>query len=131
MFTPEDLKDQTNWIKQQLGEGHMECRTKRSRMHGSEVDVSLSGAPVSLNENIIGYVLVFQNISEIVVANEELRRMIDEQNVLLGKTSLLNEKLSVTGGLTRHDVRNKLTALTGNAYIAKKRSAENPDVVNY
>jgi PAS domain S-box-containing protein len=130
VFTPENLKGETNWIKLRLGEGHVQCRTKRSRPDGSEVNVSLFGAPMRLNEGIIGYFLVFEDISEISTVNEELSRMIDEQNVMLGKTSLLNEKLSVTGGLTRHDVRNKLTAINGNAYIAKKRVAGNTDAVS-
>ena len=46
----------------------------------------------------------------------------------LEKIRLLNEQLSVTGGLTRHDIRNKLMALTFKAYIAKKHSAGNPEV---
>jgi len=33
----------------------------------------------------------------------------------------LNEKLQVVGGLTRHDVRNKLSALNGRLYLLKKR----------
>jgi len=50
--------------------------------------------------------------------------------VSLGKTKFLNEQLSVTIGLTRHDIRNKLTALTFKAYIAKKRCTENSEVFN-
>jgi PAS domain S-box-containing protein len=130
MFTPEKLKHQTNWIKQKLREGNTECRTIRERADGTVIHVSLSGAPVIYNNNVIGYVLVYRDINDIVLANEELSRLVDEQNVTLRKTSLLNEKLIVTGGLTRHDVRNKLTGLTGNAYIAKKRSEGNTVVVN-
>src|SRR4030042_6269753 len=37
-----------------------------------------------------------------------------------------NEKLHVVGGLTRHDVRNKLSAVTGNAYLLKRKLAEDP-----
>jgi signal transduction histidine kinase len=32
----------------------------------------------------------------------------------------MNEKLRVVGGLTRHDVRNKLSTITGNIYLLKK-----------
>ncbi len=129
MFTSDNLKNETNWIKQKLKEGHLECRIKKTKLDGSEVDLLLSGALVLLDESAIGYVIVFQKISDIVVANEELSKLIDEQNVLLSKNSLLNEKLSVTGGLTRHDVRNKLAAINGNAYIAKKRLAGNNDAL--
>jgi len=43
------------------------------------------------------------------------------------KLDTLNEKLRVVGGLTRHDVRNKLSAITGNAYLLKKRLAGNKE----
>jgi PAS domain S-box-containing protein len=33
----------------------------------------------------------------------------------------MEEKLRVVGGLTRHDVRNKLSAVTGNAYLLKRK----------
>jgi signal transduction histidine kinase len=41
----------------------------------------------------------------------------------------LEEKLRVVGGLTRHDVRNKLTAVTGNAYLLKRKLAGNPEAL--
>lgn len=37
----------------------------------------------------------------------------------------------VVGGLTRHDVRNKLTAVTGNAYLARKKLPGNSEVLDY
>jgi PAS domain S-box-containing protein len=47
----------------------------------------------------------------------------------LSKIQELNEKLRVVGGLTRHDVRNKLSAVTGYAYLLKKKHADEADVV--
>jgi signal transduction histidine kinase len=41
----------------------------------------------------------------------------------------VNEKLGVVGSLTRHDVRNKLSTVTGYAYLLKKKHAEKIDVV--
>jgi len=43
----------------------------------------------------------------------------------------MEEKLRVVGGLTRHDVRNKLTAVMGNVYLARKRSADDPKLIEY
>ena len=48
----------------------------------------------------------------------------------LDKIQELNEKLRVIGSLTRHDVRNKLSAVTGYAYILKKRHKDLADVVD-
>ncbi len=47
-------------------------------------------------------------------------RDITERKKVLEKLRVLNEKLSVVGKLTRHDVRNKLSAVVGNTYLAKK-----------
>jgi PAS domain S-box-containing protein len=44
--------------------------------------------------------------------------------------SALNEKLRVVDSLTRHDIRNKLTALNGRLYILKKRLAGNTDALS-
>ncbi|MGA2523757.1 MAG: PAS domain S-box protein [Candidatus Bathyarchaeia archaeon] len=47
----------------------------------------------------------------------------------LDKIEELNEKLRVVGGLTRHDVRNKLSTVSGYAYILKKRHKDQMDIV--
>jgi signal transduction histidine kinase len=65
-----------------------------------------------------------------MAVREELNILLEEQNLSLGRTRLLNEQLNVTSGLTRHDIRNKLTALTFKVYIAKKHAKDNPEVFN-
>jgi signal transduction histidine kinase len=42
----------------------------------------------------------------------------------------MNEKLRVVGGLTRHDIRNKLSVVTGNAYLMKKKLKDHPEVMD-
>jgi signal transduction histidine kinase len=64
----------------------------------------------------LGYVAVYKDISELKNAEKKLE--------------VVNEKLRVTGGLTRHDVRNKLSTVTGNVYLLKKRLADDGDVVD-
>jgi signal transduction histidine kinase len=41
----------------------------------------------------------------------------------------VNEKLGVVGSLTRHDVRNKLSVVTGYAYLLKKKHGDQADIV--
>jgi signal transduction histidine kinase len=48
----------------------------------------------------------------------------------LDKIQELNEKLRLVGGLTRHDVRNKLSAVTGYAYLLKKKHGDQADIVD-
>jgi signal transduction histidine kinase len=46
------------------------------------------------------------------------------------KIQVLNEKLSVIGRLTRHDVRNKLSAVNGFTYLIKKKHKDQADIVD-
>jgi PAS domain S-box-containing protein len=45
------------------------------------------------------------------------------------KLEVTNEKLHVVGSLARHDVNNKLSAVTGYAYLLKKKHADQVDIV--
>ena len=47
------------------------------------------------------------------------------------KIQIMNDKLSVVGGLSRHDVRNKLTSVIGYVYLAKQCLPENSEALNY
>lgn len=131
MFTPKNHMAENSWIKQQLLAGHVACQTKRQAPGRPEINVLLHGSATSVDGNVRGFVLVFQDNTESMAVREELNILIEEQNLSLGKTRLLNEQLNVTSGLTRHDIRNKLTALTFKAYLAKKRSKENPEMLSY
>ena len=97
--------------------------TIRKRKDGSLVSVALSAAPVIIENQVIGHIAVYKDISQLKKAEDELRKM-------LQKLDKMNEKLLVVGGLTRHDVRNKLSAITGNAYLLKKQLAGNSEVLD-
>ena len=43
----------------------------------------------------------------------------------------VNEKLRVVGKLTRHDVRNKLSTISSNIYLLRKRYGTNAEIVKY
>jgi sensor domain CHASE-containing protein/two-component sensor histidine kinase len=47
------------------------------------------------------------------------------------RTQLMNEKLGVVGKLTRHDVINKLSTVTGNTFLAKKEFTNNRKALKY
>jgi hypothetical protein len=78
----------------------------------------MSGGPVLVDGKVIGSIIVYKDISDIITVQEELSKA-------LARAELLNEKLSVVGGFTRHDVKNKLAAVNGNLYLAKKYAGEN------
>ncbi len=47
------------------------------------------------------------------------------------KLSVLNEKLHIVGGLTRHDVGNKIAVVKSNVYLLKKRLGDNPELSKF
>lgn len=49
----------------------------------------------------------------------------------LNKIQELNEKLLVVGGLTRHDIRNKLTIVNAQTYMLKKKHPQQVDIVDH
>jgi PAS domain S-box-containing protein len=57
---------------------------------------------------------------------KEAEDKIKEDNL---KIEVINEKLRVVGRLSRHDVRNKLSAVTGYSYLIKKKHGDLKDVV--
>ena len=56
---------------------------------------------------------------------------IEALNGSVGELSLVNEKLSVVGALTWHDVRNKLSVVAGNLFIAKELLPQDHAVMKY
>ncbi|UCC32963.1 MAG: PAS domain S-box protein, partial [Candidatus Bathyarchaeota archaeon] len=43
----------------------------------------------------------------------------------------MEEKLRVVGSLTRHDVQNKLSVITGNVYLARSKLSDNDETLEY
>jgi len=89
----------------------------RMRRDGSLIPVSISGAPIMVEGKLIGSVWIYKDISHLKKIEKELRDTL--------------EKLRVVGKLTRHDVRNKLSVVTGSVYLIKKRLGGNIEVLKY
>jgi signal transduction histidine kinase len=77
--------------------------------------VSVSAAPIANESGVTGIVAMYKDISDLKNAEKRM--------------DVMNEKLRVVGGLTRHDIRNKLTAVAGNAYLLRKRFASEPNAI--
>jgi signal transduction histidine kinase len=69
-------------------------------------------------------VATYKDISEAKATEAAMKEMMQ-------KLATTNEKLSVVGGLTRHDVRNKLSVVTGNAYLLAKKVQNDPVALEY
>lgn len=96
-------------------EGYVYRDTIRKRKDGSLVHVSISAAPMTIEGRRVGYVAMYKDISELKTAEK--------------KTAIMNEKLRVVGGLTRHDVRNKLTIITLSLFLTKDKVKDRPEVL--
>jgi signal transduction histidine kinase len=89
-----------------------------------------------IGELAIAFNQMTSHLKTVTASKTELSKEITERkNVELElkqtieKLVSVNEKLGVVGSLTRHDVRNKLSTVTGYAYLLKKKHAEQEDIV--
>ena len=89
---------------------------------GREIVVSGNACPIFKDDKFVSTVAFFVDITERKKNEEKLK----ENNQ---RIELMVEKLRVVGSLTRHDVRNKLSTVTGYAYLLKKKHADDADVV--
>jgi PAS domain S-box-containing protein len=79
--------------------------------------------PLKIVDKVVGFQTILRDFTERKKAEEDLNRTMNE---LL----LVNEKLNVMGRLTRHDIRNKLTGLSGNLFILKKTHGNCTDIMS-
>jgi len=80
---------------------------------------------------MIGLQIISDDITEEKMTEQALRKASEELRAESDKLRLLNEKLEVVGKLTRHDLRNKLTAIKGYTYLLDKRIGENAELKGY
>jgi PAS domain S-box-containing protein len=115
VVVPKDKMEEAEILDRKAAEGHVYLDTVRRGKDGSLVPVAVSAAPIMVEGRPAGYVGMYKDISELRNAERKLEMM--------------NEKLRVVGGLTRHDVRNKLSTITGNIFLNKKRLAGHPETL--
>ncbi len=90
---------------------------------GEYVATMLINQPVVVDDRLCGMVGIFTDISDLKWMQEMLEEAIKT-------VTELNEKLRVVDSITRHDLRNKLTAINGLFYIIKKRHGHEPDCMS-
>jgi PAS domain S-box-containing protein len=113
VVVPDDRRKEGEALDKDARKGYVYRNTVRRKKDGSLIHVSVSAAPMTSEKGIVGIVAMYKDVSDLKNAEKKLDSII--------------EKLRVVGSLTRHDVRNKLTAVVGNTYLLKKRFAGDPD----
>lgn len=124
VVVPHERIAEGQMLDRKAEKGYVYFDTVRKRKDGSLILVSVSAAPISLEDKLVGYVAMYKDISELKRTEAAMKEMMQ-------KLATMNEKLRVVGSLTRHDVRNKLSVVTGNVFLAKKRLPDNPEVLDY
>jgi len=117
LIVPDGKIEEAKELNKKAVKGYVYHDTMRKTKNGALVPISVSAAPIVVQGMITGYVAVYKDIAHLKKTEEAL--------------TVMNEKLRVVGGLTRHDARNKLSLVTTNAYLAKRRLAENSEVRDY
>ena len=101
-----------------------ECEFKFIQKDGTHMYANIAASSIQDDAgNYIGTLALVADITERKKIEVNLKESRD-------KLEMMNEKLGVVGSLTRHDVRNKLSAVTGYAYILKKKHGDLADVVD-
>ncbi len=100
------------------------------RKDESEFAAIVNRNPVFDDEGVyVGSTIIVTNITEEKTTERDLRIALEYLSDSLNKIEELNAKLKVVSSLTRHDVRNKLSTVTGYSYILKKKHYDLADVV--
>ena len=125
MIVPTERMEQAKMFDERASKGETyQEDTVRKRKDGTLIPVAFSTAPIILEGQVISHTAVYKDISQLKKTEEELRET-------LKRLETMNEKLRVVGRLSRHDVRNKLSAVVGNAYLTKKKLPANSEALNY
>ena len=122
LIVPDGAIEESEILRQQNRSGSVVV--ERRRRDGLKVPLFLSGGPVVSNDRVIGAIMVYKDLSDIITVQEALGKALD-------RAELLNEKLSIVGGFVRHDVRNKLFAINGNIYLMKKQAGTSDPMQMY
>ena len=103
-------------------DSHEYCSTT---VDGNPYWVEIVATPLTDEKgNVTSAVEICVDITERKKNEEKLKESIH-------KNELVNEKLSVVGSLTRHDVGNKLMVVKSNIYLLKKQFGDNPKLAQY
>jgi signal transduction histidine kinase len=118
----EEIRQQKNEIAFVMftGRGREEVAVRALNL-GADRYINKNGDPEAVYCEL-GYA-----ITKIVERKKGRRMLIEDAK----KINQLNEKLRVVGSLTRHDVRNKLSAINAHVYMLKKRLSQDPAALNH
>jgi len=123
-IVPEGFEDEAKRIEKYISKAQISLKSRRKSRDGAIVDVGLFGGPLQINGELAGFFMVFVDISDLVFVQGVLEDA-------LKHSEFINEKITVLGGFTRHDIRNKLALIQGYTYLARNKSKIEPKIEEY
>ncbi len=124
VIVPVGFEEESEMVREMILEGPVNFITMRKKLDDSVFNVAMSGGPIWVDGKLVGFFMAYVDISDVVTVQSELEKA-------LAKAELLNEKIMVLGGFTRHDARNKLGVIQGNLYLARHKCAISPELETY
>ena len=95
------------------------------RRDGTVLTVIIATSPIT---NDAGETIGILGVSTDITEQKWMQEVLNEA---IAKVVELNEKLHVVESLTRHDIRNKLSALNGRIFLLKKRLKDNTEALTH
>ena len=95
------------------------------RRDGTVLTVIIATSPIT---NDTGEPIGILGVSTDITEQKWMQEVLNEA---IAKVVELNEKLHVVESLTRHDIRNKLSALNGRIFLLKKRLKDNTEALTH
>ena len=107
---PRVREEALNYTKQAFTEGRVQAITKRTRKDGSLVDVEALALPVIVAGEVVAYIAIYHDISELQQARREAEAANQAKSTFLANMS--------------HELRTPLNAIIGFTRLVKRRSKD-------
>lgn len=138
VIVPKDKMEEAKMLNKKALKGYRYHDAVRKRKDESPVPVSISVAPIMVGSRLIGFIVVYKDITEqkqmqkkLEEYSEHLEELVEKRTKQLEeaqKQLLKTERLAAIGelaGMVGHDLRNPLTSIAGACYYLKKQLSSN------
>jgi len=134
IVVPKNKMEEAKMLGEKFMKGPVYYDTIRQRKDGSLVPVSISGAPIIVDDELVGTVGLYKDITErrqmekkLEEYSQHLEELVEQRTRQLKKAQeqlIKSERLAAIGqvaAMVGHDLRNPLTSIKGATYYLKKK----------
>jgi len=140
LIVPEDKKTEGEMLDREAKKAFTYRDTVRIKKDGTLVSVSISAAPITIEDQPIGYVGVYKDITErkqmekkLEEYSQHLEELVEKRTRQLKEAQeqlIKSERLAAIGqaaAMVGHDLRNPLTSIKGATYYLKRKLGSRVD----